>query len=284
MKRALRCPVTAWLLSLSIPALGEQSARELLDRARDSLASASAIRRVDTTEQSGVVIVGPRRMEQKPQTNTVTIEIDASKHLARQTGKIQGQEFIILKQGEKAAMQLGNGRWEIPTGPFENIAKDMGNLFVCEIETPETKKNAPTWKLAGTEMLCGIEAFVIETEGNTAVPLAQERVMKGMAKGYAGNPGQRPTVKVLEYSARHWINKSDYRPLQAVQVSKVEVTMVLPDGNRQLIESSSKVTSRYSYDKVIIEVPEDARKVLSLKTIPSQRGEQLEKGRATTDK
>ncbi len=214
----------------------------------------------------------------------MTIEIDMSKHLARQTATIQGKELIMLKQGEKAAMKLGNGPWEIPTGPFENMAKDMGNLFVCEIETPETKENAPAWKLAGVELLGGHEAFVIETEGNTAVPLAQERMAKGIAKEFSGNPAQRPTIRVLEYSSKHWISQSDYRRLQAVQISKVQMTIVLPDGKQQLIENSSKVTSKYSYDKVMIEVPEDAQKILSAKDLPLQRAEQLEKARAATAK
>jgi hypothetical protein len=112
---------------------------------------------------------------------------------------------------EKAAMKLGTGAWEIPTGPYENVAKDMGNLFVCEIETPETNETAVTWKLAGTEVIDGNEAFVVESEGNTAVAIAQERMAKGIAKAYSGNHGQPPTVKVLEYSSKHWISKSDYR-------------------------------------------------------------------------
>jgi hypothetical protein len=267
-----------------MPALAEQSPRALLDKARDYIASAPAIRRIDTSEQSAVVIVGQRRVEQKPQTNVVTIEIDMSKHLARQTATIQGKELVMLKQGEKAAMKLGTGPWEIPTGPFENVAKDMGNLFVCEIETPESEKNAPNWKLTGTELLGGHEAFVIETEGNTAVPLAQERMAKGIAKVFSGNPAQRPTVKVLEYSSKHWISKSDYRHLQAVQISKVQLTIDLPDGKQQLIEQSTKATSKYSYDKVMIEIPEDAQKILSSKDLPPQRTEQLEKARAATAK
>ena len=238
MKRIFRYAFTLCLVLASLPALAGQSARALLDKAGDYVASAPAIRRVDTSEQSAVVMVGQRRVEQKPQTNVVTIEIDMSKHLARQTATIQGKELIMLKQGEKAAMKLGTGPWEIPTGPFEKMAKDMGNLFVCEIEAPETKGNAPNWKLTGTELLDRHEAFVIETEGNTGVPLAQERMAKGIAKVFSGNPAQRPTVKVLEYSSKHWISKSDYRRLQAVQISKVQMTIALPDGKQQLIESS----------------------------------------------
>ena len=143
MKKCIfRCAFTAWLVLFSMPALAEYSARELLDKARDKAASEPLLRRIDTIEQSTAVIAGQKRMQQQPQTNVVQIEIDMTRHLARHTGKVQGKELIMLKQGEKAAMKLGTGPWEIPTGPYENLAKDMGNLFVCEIETPETKENA----------------------------------------------------------------------------------------------------------------------------------------------
>jgi len=271
MKSIFSCAFTAWLVLFSMPALGEQSARELLDKARDYLASAPPLRRIDTIQDSVALVVGQRRIEQEPQTNVVTIEIDMSRHLARQTTTVQGQELVMLKQGEKAAMKLGSGPWEIPSRPYENLAKDMGNLFVCEIETPETKENAPVWKLVGTELLDGHEAFVIETEGNTAVAIAQARMTKGIAKHFSGNPAQRPIVKVLEYSSKHWISKSDYRYLQTVQTSKVVMTLALPDGKQQLIESSTRGTSRYSYEKVTIEIPEGAQKVLASGNLPSQK-------------
>jgi hypothetical protein len=143
------------------------------------------------------------------------------------------------------------------------MAEDMGNLFVCEVETPESGKNAPTWKVTGTELIDGHEAFVVETEGNTAVPVAQERMAKGIAKVFSGNPAERPTVSVLEYSSKHWIDKADYRHVQAIQISKLQLKIALPGGKEQLIEQSSKATSRYSFEKATIEIPEEAQKVLS---------------------
>jgi len=271
MKSVFRYTFPFCLVLASMPALAQPSARALLDKARDYVASAPAIRRVDTTEQSTVVIIDNRRAGQEPQTNVVTIEIDRANLLARQTAAIQGKRLVMLKQGEQAAMKLGAGPWEIPTGPFANMAKEMGNLFVCEVETPESEKNAPTWKLTGTELLGGQEAFVIETEGNTAVPLAQERMIEGIAKVFSGNPAQRPIVKVLEYSSKHWISKSDYQHLQAIQISAVQMTIVLPNGKEQLIEQSSKATSRYSFEKVKIEIPEEAQKFLSPGNLPSQK-------------
>ncbi len=259
-KYIFKCSFTVWLVLFSIPALAEYSARELLDKTRDKAASESMLRRIDTSEQSSVVISGQNRMQQPSQTNVVQIEIDMAKHLARNTSKVQGQDFIMIKQGDKAAMKLGAGAWEIPTGPYENMAKDMGNLFVCEIETPETNETAVTWKLAPTEVLDGNDAFVIESQGNTAVAIAQERMTRGMTKAFSGKPGQPPTVKVLEYSSKHWISKSDYRHLQAVQTSKFQITF---HGNSQLIETSSKATSKYNYEKFGIDVPPDAQKLLS---------------------
>jgi hypothetical protein len=262
MKSIFKNSLTLGLVLASLPAFAEPSARVLLDKAGEYVASAPAIRRVDTTEQSIAVLVDQRRVEQGSQTNVMIIEIDLLNRLARQTATIQGKGLIMLKQGEKAAMKLGAGSWETPTGPFENMAKDMGNLFVCEVETPESPDNAPNWKLIGIELMGGHEAFVIETEGNTAVPLAQERMANGIAKVFSGNPAQRPTVKVLEYSSKHWIGKSDHRRLQAIQLSKVQMTIVLPDGRKQLVEQTSKATSMYNFEDVKIEIPEEAQKVL----------------------
>jgi hypothetical protein len=261
--------LTLGLVLLSVPARAEPSARELLDKARDYVASAPAIGRVDTTEQSTVTIIGESRIEPKPQTTVLTIEIDRPKQLVRQTSTFEGQETVMLKQGANAAMKRGKGPWKIPTGRHAQMAKDMGNLGVCEIAAPETKENAPSWKVVGTELLDGDEAFVIESEGNTLVPLAQERMAQGLAKGFSGDPAERPSVKVLEYSAKHWISTSDYRHLQAVQISKVEASLAPTGGVQRLIEQSTKATSRYRYDKVTIEIPDAAQKILS-DNIPSQ--------------
>jgi hypothetical protein len=168
----------------------------------------------------------------------------------------------MIKEGDHAAMKLGDGKWEIPSGAYASIARDMGNLFACEIETPETPALAPVWRVTNTETLRGCEALVIQTDGESAVPLAQERMSKGLAKAYFGTPDQRPTVKVLSYTSKHWITKSDHRHLQAVQESKTQMTMPLPNGQTALVEQSSQVTSVYSYGKVTIEIPEEARAIL----------------------
>ena len=184
--------VVAFLLAVfSMPTLAEESGRELLDKARTVLATAPAIQRVDTTELSGVLILGEARIDLTPQKTVVAIDIEMPKQLARQTGMFKGQELVMLKQGEHAAMKLGKGPWEIPTGNFGRMAENLGSLFYCEIVAPETKENAPTWKVVGTELLDGEEAFVIENEPNTGLLLAQERMAKVFAKELPGNPAER---------------------------------------------------------------------------------------------
>jgi hypothetical protein len=235
------------------------------------MASVPVLRRIDTSQVSNALIVGHERKEQEPQTTVTQIEIDMPRLLVRFTGTVQGKEVVVLKHGERAAMKLGSGPWEIPSGPYETMIKGMGNVFQCEIETPETKQTAPVWKLVGAELLDGHEALVIESEGNTAVALAQARMTQGIAKVFPGDPAQRSTVKVLEYSSKHWISKADYRYLQTVQTSKVVMTVPFPDGKQQLIESSTRGTSRYSYEKVTIEIPEGAQKVLASGNLPSPK-------------
>jgi hypothetical protein len=251
------------LIAFCIPVLAEESARALLDKARERATSVPSFRRVDTSEQTATVIVGQSRVPQKPQTNVVTIEVDLTKSLACQTTTFGDKKLILLKQGEKAAMKMGDAPWEKPTGDFARQAKDLGNLFVCEKETPETKENAPVWIVTGMEVLDGQETFVIETQGNTAVRLAQERMTEGIAKAFSGNPSERPTVKVLEYSAKHWIRKSDYCRLLAIQQSKRITSVSVPGGTQRVIEQSSKATSHYSYDHVTIEIPKAAQEILS---------------------
>jgi hypothetical protein len=250
------------LVPFSMPAMAEQSARELMDKSHDRLASESTIKRVDTIEQSMAYLGDAGRTEQTPQTNVVTIEIDRPKHLARQVTTIAGEELIMLKEGEKTAMKLGRGPWEIPAARFEFIAKNVGNLDICETECPVTKENAPVLILVGTEVLNDHEAYVIETEGNTAAAIAEERMSKGTTK-HLGGWAQSPAIHVLEYSARHWISKSDYRPLKAVQKSIAQMSVALPDGRTQLIEQSLTATSVYIYGDVSIEVPEGAERILS---------------------
>jgi hypothetical protein len=260
---ANRTQVSADALDAELLVRENLSGRNLLDRARDCATTAPTVQRVDTSEQTAATVVLGRRIEQKMPMNVVSIEIDMTRKLARQTTSYLGQPLILLKQGENAAMKLGDGSWQAPTEAFAEAARDMGKLFVCEIDTPEDRNNAPTWKVVGTEMLDGQEAYVVESEGNSAVPLAQERMAKSAARLFAKNGAKAPTVKVLEYKARHWISKDGFRHLQAVQTSKVQISMPLADGTAQLIEQSGKSTSVYHYEKLTIELPAEAQKLFS---------------------
>src|SRR5690349_14092916 len=97
------------LAALSAPAALAQSARELMDKARDRTAAATAVKRVDSAE---VFVTVPGRPRQGPQRTVVTIEIDQARHLARQTGAIEGKDLVLLKQGDRAAIQVGTGDWQ----------------------------------------------------------------------------------------------------------------------------------------------------------------------------
>lgn len=90
--------VVTLILHMSVPALADNSGRDLLDKSRDFLASASFVSRIDATEQSSTVIIGERRIEQKPQKNVIAIEVDLPRQLVRQIGVQQGKKLIILKK------------------------------------------------------------------------------------------------------------------------------------------------------------------------------------------
>jgi hypothetical protein len=254
--------LAASLVVASASDLARLSARQMLDKAGEFEASALMIQRVDTSEQAMVATVGQQRTPQPPQTNVVTIEIDRARLLARQSCVIEGKKIVLLRQGDKSAMRTGNSPWEIPRGIYANIAKELGNLFVCEQETPESAQNAPVWIVTGSEQLDGVDAYVIETEGNSAAPLARARMLKGMAKTLP--PGSvPPSVKVLCYSSKHWVGKSDFRPLRTVQSSKYEVTMTLPGGQKPVVETTSVSKSEYQYETVDIAVPSEAQRILA---------------------
>ncbi len=262
-KALLPAFLTASLLLPAIPAPAEPAARALLDKACAADAAAPWLSRVDTTVQSTVATVGSQKMQQPTQTNVVRIDIDRTRLLARQTAVIEGKELVILRLREKTAMKLGDGPWESPKGPYEQIGRDLGNLFVCEQETPESAENAPDWVLTGSERLDGTEARVIATRGNSAARLAQERMKKGMAKNLTAASTQPPAVKVIQYAVKHWIGEADNRTLKAVQTSKYEMQMALPNGRSALLETSSTATSQYQFDRPGIQIPAEAEAILS---------------------
>ena len=87
------------LLLFAVPAWAGDSARELLDKSSEFTASAPYISRVDTTEQTAVLMKGSQRGGQQSQTNVITIDIDLPRQLARQIWTQQGQKIILLENG-----------------------------------------------------------------------------------------------------------------------------------------------------------------------------------------
>lgn len=236
--------------------------REILDKSQEVLMKELFISRTDFSEQSASLFLGDRKIEQ-PMKSETKIEIDWENDLVRLWGQQNGQEVVMIKHGKRMAMKLDSAPWQVPDGAYETMAKDLGNLFVCERETPESRGNAPQWRIVGTESLNGIEAIVIESEGNSAVAIAEARMNKGFEKGFSAiGSRERPSGKVLAYSSKLWIAKSSYRPLQTIQTPKYQMSMPLGDGKEQTIDISGKNTSIYSYVKVTINVPEEAKKLL----------------------
>ncbi len=68
-----------------------------------------------------------------------------------------------------------------------------------------------------------------------------------------------------EYNLIVCSDEISYR-LAAIQTAKYQLKYTFPDGNGYVQETSSKGISKYTYDEVKIEIPEEARKLLSSKT------------------
>jgi hypothetical protein len=254
-----------FFICLNVRAAVDLSAREILDGSQEALAKEPFISRTDISEQNSVINIGGRTISQPVRTENI-IEIDRDNNIIRQSGKQNGEELIMVRQGDHAVMKLGATPWKLPDGPYGTMAKDLGSLNVCEIEAPELKENAVRWRIAGTESVDGIEAVVVESEGNSAAPLAESRMNKGIERTFPlSESGRRPSAKVLEYSSRIWIERSGNRPLRAVQTSRIRMTVPMSESEDQVIESSGAATSQYSYKRTVIDVPEDAKKILSPK-------------------
>ncbi|MDD2717471.1 MAG: hypothetical protein PHW04_16395 [Candidatus Wallbacteria bacterium] len=263
MEKILVCLIAVFL---SIPVMSaDLTARQMLDKASEFVASAPSLLRTDVGEKIVTLIKDGTREVQPVQKSEITIEIDLSAgSLARQTTVFDGKTLIMIRQGESTAMKLGDEPWQKPTGPFEVAAKDMGNLFICEKLVPETDNNAPKWIIAGTEMLGSIETVLIESEGNSAAPIAEERMALGIKKAYAANPAISTEVKVLEYKSKHWLGKSDFSRLKVAQNFKSLLTLTMED-KKQVIETVSNSVSTYFYGKVKIEIPIEAQSILKSK-------------------
>ncbi len=243
-------------------AQAELTPREILNRANEFIFSAEYIKRIDVSEANNTIYAGEKKIEQPKQISSMTIEIEHDKLLAKQTVDLNGQLLIMIKHDKKAVMKIGTGTWQVPTGPYERMAQDMGNLFVCEEVAPETDKNAPNWILVKMEKIDGLESVLVESKDNSAVALAQERMTKGIEINFKDNPAQKPTVEVIEYKSKNWLGKSDFRRIKVIQTSKVTFLMPSPDGSIMKIEKTGTTTSSYDYSKNKITVPAEAETLL----------------------
>lgn len=116
--------------------------REILDKSQEVLMKELFISRTDFSEQSASLFLGDRKIEQ-PMKSETKIEIDWENDLVRLWGQQNGQEVVMIKHGKRMAMKLDSAPWQVPDGAYETMAKDLGNLFVCERETPESRETLP---------------------------------------------------------------------------------------------------------------------------------------------
>src|SRR5205823_11783174 len=124
------------------------------------------------------------------------------------------------------------------------------------------KQHSRRWTMVGREQFDGRETIVIENVGDTANAYAQERMREGLASIFP-DPATRPAIAVLAYKSRHWIGKDDHRRLRVEQTSHQKMTM--PGGGKAVIGGTAKTTASYRrYDKIAIDVPEEARRILDL--------------------
>ncbi|MBF0501380.1 MAG: hypothetical protein HQM09_14665 [Candidatus Riflebacteria bacterium] len=257
------------LFGVPIAALSAPPARELLDKSNDVLFATPYIQRVDTEEKAATATVGDKRIGQPPTKTVLSIDIERKGSVARERTLVGGQELILLARGDKRVMKLGTDSWQVPTGQWEKMAKDLGNLFVCEQVVPETASNAPELKIVDGEKLDGIDAVVIESVGDSATKIAEQRMNAGVQK-MLGDQKIKIAIKVLSYSMRKWLAKDNLRPLQNIQHRRFVTTITLPDGKTQVTETESVGTSKYTFDQTPIEIPDEAGRLLSDNTAAKQ--------------
>lgn len=242
-------------------ARAEDDAETILRASQDYVA-AHSFELQETAEQKGRLLVPGEPAQDVPSTKrTAVIEVDAANRLVRMITKDKGQDVILLRKGKDVAMKLGSNPWEKPQGPFARMGDQMANPFACPL--PKSgEKQSPRWRTVGRELLNGEEATVLETIGDTANQYAEERMREGIVAMFP-DTDTRPAVEVLEYKSRHWIGK-DHRRLRVEQTSRTKMTM--PGTPKAVIDLSAKTTAVYSrYDKVEIQVPDQARSILEPK-------------------
>jgi hypothetical protein len=251
--------LVAFGLSLSL-ARAEDRAEKILRASQDCVAARSVEIRQTVEQTARLLVEGKESGAAQTTKQTSVIEIDAGKKLVRMTTKDQnGKDLIVLRKGKRIAMKVGSDPWRAPKGAEARLGDQLANPFACPLPKPG-EENSPKWTVVGSERLDEKETTVIETVGDSANRYAQERMREGIASVFP-DAAARPTIEVLAYKSRHWIGKKDDRRLRVEQTSHQKMTM--PGGAKIVIDSSAKTIAVYSrYDKVEIQVPDEARPIL----------------------
>ncbi|HLJ95156.1 MAG TPA: hypothetical protein VKU02_18410 [Gemmataceae bacterium] len=241
-------------------ARAEDQADQILRASHDYVSSHSV--EIQQTIEQTMHLVTDGKPAGSPQTTkqTSVLEIDAGKGIMRLTTRGQdGKDLVVIRKGDRVAMKIGSGPWTVPTGPYAQMREQMANPFACPLPK-STEKDSPRWKIVGQESFDGQETTVLETVGDTANAYALQRMREGIASMFT-DPKVRPTIEVLAYKSRHWIGKDSQRRLRVEQTSHQKLTM--PAAGQAVIDSTSKTTALYRrYDRIVIDVPEEARRIL----------------------
>jgi hypothetical protein len=255
-------PVALFVVcGLSLSVVGaEDRAEQILRASQDYVAARSVEIRQAVEQTSAVFIDGKPSGPPQSTKQTSVIEIDAGKMVVRLTTKDQsGNDLEVLRKGDRIALKVGAGPWMVPAGPYAQMGEQLANPFACPLPKAG-QENSPRWMVVGSEREAGLEAAVIETVGDTANQYAQERMREGIAS-IIPDPTKRPKIDVLAYKSRHWIGNGDNRRLRVEQTSHQKMT--LPGPANAVIDVTAKTTAVYGrYDKVEIDVPEEARQIL----------------------
>jgi hypothetical protein len=242
-------------------ARAQEVAEKILSASNDFVSSRS-FEREETVEQKSRLLMADKTPLDLPSSKqTSVIEVDAANLLVRLTTKDQGKDLLVIRKGNSVAMKLGSGSWTKPQGPYARLGDQLANPFACPLPK-RGGKQSPKWRIVGREVLNGQETTVIETVRDTANRYAEERMREGIVSMFP-DADTRPAIEVLDYKSRHWIGK-DNRRLRVEQTSHTKMTM--PGTPKMVIDGTAKTTSVYNrYDKVEIQMPEEARSILEPK-------------------
>jgi hypothetical protein len=242
-------------------AWADEDAEKIINASHECVSGRSFERR-DTAEQKARLLIPGKPPMEVPSTKQTSIfEVDTANKLVRMTVKDKGKDVVVIRQGKKSAMKIDTDPWSKPQGPYARMDDQLANPFACPLPK-KGDKDSPKWRIVGREVLDGEETTVIETVGDTANKFAAERMREGLVAMFP-EADKRPSIEVLDYKSRHWIGK-DNRRLRVEQTSHSKMTM--PGTSPVVIDLAVKTITVYSrYDKVQIQVPNEAQAILGSK-------------------